>query len=372
MKKISLLLAGAAVMLMAGSVSVWADASETQEAIPMYRAYNPNSGEHFYTANPVERDSICNKGWYYEGIGWNAPITSERPVYRLYNPNAGDHHYTMNKAEQEMLVNVGWNDEGIGWYSADEEQIPLYRQYNPNAEAGSHNYTVSLAENNMLTDAGWSAEGVAWYAVPGLAADVKNPVSSYKGYDLSSVYDFNEYIALNPDAAAFAGDDLAAIRNFVENGMENGQKGKADYSDADYKKAYYHYKYPKAVKVLDEIGYDLHAAYIYAASTTYVTGSTDPSPGTEYFADYGFDNRRGNCYMFAAQFTEMARVLGYEAYQIKGFVPNYDGSDDPHSWVEVIIDGEVYVCDPSWSKNHYMRRYKEPGSPMYIKYTRMD
>ena len=131
----------------------------------MYRLYNPNSGEHFYTAAEEERDGLVRLGWRYEGIGWVAPRYSESPVYRLYNPNAGDHHYTMNADERDGLMRLGWRYEGIGWYSDDERRAPLYRQYNPNAVAGSHNYTASLAENNMLAARGWRPEGVGWYAL---------------------------------------------------------------------------------------------------------------------------------------------------------------------------------------------------------------
>jgi len=97
----------------------------------MYRLYNRNSGEHFYTADSNEKDYLVKAGWTYEGIGWVAPSYSKDPVYRLYNKNAGDHHYTMNKAERDHLISVGWSDEGIGWYSDSNQTVPLYRQYNP-------------------------------------------------------------------------------------------------------------------------------------------------------------------------------------------------------------------------------------------------
>lgn len=45
----------------------------------MYRMYNPNSGEHFYTANSFEKDSLTKSGWKYEGIGWYAPTKSNAP-----------------------------------------------------------------------------------------------------------------------------------------------------------------------------------------------------------------------------------------------------------------------------------------------------
>ncbi len=131
----------------------------------MYRLYNPNSGEHFYTKNQNERDHLKGLGWHYEGIGWNAPVKSNTPVYRLYNPNAGDHHYTTSLAEKNYLDRIGWNYEGVGWYSDDQKTVPLYRQYNPNAQSGAHNFTTSLAENNHLKAVGWRAEGIAWYGV---------------------------------------------------------------------------------------------------------------------------------------------------------------------------------------------------------------
>jgi len=133
--------------------------------ITMHRLYNPNSGEHFYTAKAGERDHLVGVGWKYEGVGWTAPATSSTPVYRLYNANAGDHHYTMKTAEKDALVKMGWKYEGVGWYSDDAKGVPLYRQYNPNAISGSHNYTANKKENDVLVTMGWKAEGIGWYGV---------------------------------------------------------------------------------------------------------------------------------------------------------------------------------------------------------------
>ena len=131
--------------------------------VNMFRLYNPNSGEHFYTANVNEKNKLVSLGWRYEGIGWKAPVKSNTPVYRLYNKNAGDHHYTKSETERDYLVKVGWKYEGIGWYSDDLKSVPLYRQYNPNAKAGSHNYTTSKQENDWLVSLGWKGEGIGWY-----------------------------------------------------------------------------------------------------------------------------------------------------------------------------------------------------------------
>ncbi|WP_248922183.1 InlB B-repeat-containing protein [Olsenella intestinalis] len=134
----------------------------------MYRLYNPYSGEHFYTASPLERDAVAAAGWSYEGVGWVAPVEEGEPVYRLYNPYGGDHHYTLSAGERDVLVTAGWNYEGVGWLSCPEDDQgaqPVWRQYNPYARTGSHNFTTSMGEHVALCEMGWRGEGVAWYGL---------------------------------------------------------------------------------------------------------------------------------------------------------------------------------------------------------------
>lgn len=139
---------------------------QEQESLAMYRLYNPNSGEHFFTSSQNERDHLVSVGWKYEGTAWKAPKTGT-PIYRLYNPNAGDHHYTGSEAEKNNLVKLGWKYEGIAWYSAPASSgKPLYRLYNPNCTgAGAHHYTASTTERDNLVKVGWKYEGIGWYGV---------------------------------------------------------------------------------------------------------------------------------------------------------------------------------------------------------------
>ena len=144
--------------------------------IPMYRCYNPWTGEHFYTASGEEYYNLCfapGGGWIAEGVGWTAPA-SGAPVYRLYNPFAegGDHHYTISFDERVHLTSLGWRYEGVGWYSASDSMgnpnpgaKPLYRQFNPYARTGTHNYTASKEENDHLVSVGWRKEGIGWYGL---------------------------------------------------------------------------------------------------------------------------------------------------------------------------------------------------------------
>ncbi len=130
----------------------------------MYRLYNPNSGEHFYTSSPVERDAVIAAGWDDEGEGWTAP-TEGVQVYRLYNAFAGEHHYTMSEIERDMLVDAGWTWEEGGWFSDYSQAVPLYRAYNPNAFANNHHYTTDWGEFQTLLSFGWQDEGIGWYGV---------------------------------------------------------------------------------------------------------------------------------------------------------------------------------------------------------------
>ncbi len=151
------------------------------ETVNMYRLYNPNSGEHFYTSKMKEAKSLINGGWKYEGVAWVAPKESSKPVYRLYNNISGEHHYTTSMREaknlyttasgnntDEDIIGQGWDFEGIGWYSADDGTA-LYRLYNPNAtgdkEPGSHHYTKSKKERDTLMAIGWRDEGIGWYGL---------------------------------------------------------------------------------------------------------------------------------------------------------------------------------------------------------------
>lgn len=151
-------------LVVLGAFGLFAASSEASADTDMLRVYNPNSGEHFYTGVPEEKNNLVQVGWADEGLGWRAPSSGDR-VYRLYNRNEGDHHYTLDTGERDWLIGLGWEDEGTGWFSDVNKGEPLLRLYNPNAKTGSHHYTHSTGERDSLVAAGWRYEGVGWYGV---------------------------------------------------------------------------------------------------------------------------------------------------------------------------------------------------------------
>ena len=142
------------------------DFTEPTSSVDMFRLYNPNSGEHFYTGNLSEKDSLINEGWNYEGVAWSAPDFSLTPVYRLYDKNAGTHRYTMDEDKRDGFIAEGWSDEGIGWYSDGNETIPVFGLYNKNAlQAGAYHFTADTSERDNLIELGWRDEGIGWYGL---------------------------------------------------------------------------------------------------------------------------------------------------------------------------------------------------------------
>ena len=129
----------------------------------MYRMYNPNTGEHFYTGDKGERQVLEAAGWKYEGVGFTFPASTGKPVYRLFQPSTGEHLYTMDENEKAALLAAGWNYEGIAFNSGNESEVPQYRLYNPNVTVGAYHFTASMEERDVLLAAGWQDQGIGFY-----------------------------------------------------------------------------------------------------------------------------------------------------------------------------------------------------------------
>ena len=131
--------------------------------------------------------------------------------------------------------------------------------------------------------------------------------------------------------------------------------------------------YPLAKQKLDQVGWDLKSAFNAAVIPYYGPNDfpKDSKTTMQWYADYGFKNGKGNCYVMAAMFCEMAKLLGYDAHQISGRVPLKAGGYGPHSWVEITFEGTTYVCDPDFAeetgRNGYMIHYNQSGTWVYQK-----
>ena len=135
----------------------------------------------------------------------------------------------------------------------------------------------------------------------------------------------------------------------------------------------------KAKAVLVTIGWDLRAAYNWSAHALpyYTLGPevTGNSVHSEWYANFGFDNHKGNCYVMAATFQKMAKLLGYDAHLVEGYIRTYNGRGR-HGWVEIDMNGTTYVFDPNFEYggygNGYQINYGMSGTFKYIDYARVD
>ena len=332
----------------------------------LYRMYNPNTGEHFYTNSVAERDSLLLNGWTYESIAWTSPTgpLAGDSIYRLYSP-AGRHFYTTDGDERDSLVKLGWRYEGVSFSSDPQRAKPVYRQYNP--RNGEHNYTTNANEARTLIALGWHDEGIAWYGMEDPDPTITHPVTIYDRTDYSAIYDFNYYIGRYPDIKqAYGNDDAGALKHFATTGILENRQGKQNYDTATYNRLKLQRMYPDAWKVLPSIGTDLRSAYNYSIRK-WVKMEIAPEKGTHYYAMMGYTGRSGNCYLMAGTFTELAKALGYDAKQVTGYVLLKNGYHSQHSWVE--IDGRVYDpdCESELKVDSFGKHYGAPGTLKYHK-----
>jgi hypothetical protein len=167
------------------------DTIESLKVTPVYRVYNPNSGEHLYTISEEEKNFLVPLGWKDEGIGWYAPLsgTNQTAIYRIYNPNSGEHFYNTDENERNTLAKAGWKVEGIAFYSDTlYKGSAIMRAFNPNATNGmSHFFTEDTQEFRYLTSIGWRDENVGMYArmVYSVTEENINGTSGITYYDMN-------------------------------------------------------------------------------------------------------------------------------------------------------------------------------------------
>ncbi|KAG5646182.1 hypothetical protein DXG03_004235 [Asterophora parasitica] len=146
--------------------------SNPTSAIPVYRAFNAQHSDHFYTTNLAEFQTVVNGGTYIsEGAPFkifSTPGFDTVPFYRLYNPELYDHFYTTNAAERDFAVNtlnyVYESVIGHVYPNTNCGGIPLHRLYN--VQLSDHVYTTTAQEVEYAKANGWNYEGVAAYIIP--------------------------------------------------------------------------------------------------------------------------------------------------------------------------------------------------------------
>ena len=132
-----------------------------------------------------------------------------------------------------------------------------------------------------------------------------------------------------------------------------------------------------ARNVLNLVGWDLKAGYDWVINHFgYHRMEENPGLGSNWYAQYGFENGGGNCYVFAAAVYQMGLLLNYDIHQVYGNHITSAYGLVGHSWLEVTLDNNLYVIDPDFEKelgrNGFLLRYGAGGTLRYNWWSRMN
>ena len=128
----------------------------------LYRVYNPNNGDHYFTIDKNEASHLVNLGWNAEGAPYKVISNNGRrtafgtAIWSVYNPNTGEHLLT-EEGEADALAQVGWTKEDVKFYTVQNGSASVVRVYNPNTNGPAHLYT-DASEANGLAKIGWSID----------------------------------------------------------------------------------------------------------------------------------------------------------------------------------------------------------------------
>ncbi|MFT3750672.1 MAG: neuraminidase-like domain-containing protein [Agriterribacter sp.] len=135
-----------------------------QNRIPLFRWYNKQTGDHFYSTSTNE--PAANLGYDQDTpfyvVVFATELPNTVPFYRLYNSQSGHHFYTTSDNEYQSAQSAsGYTSEGIECYVFDKQQpntVPLYRYRH--IMSGYHFYTTSIIAGVFITSI---FEGIACY-----------------------------------------------------------------------------------------------------------------------------------------------------------------------------------------------------------------
>jgi hypothetical protein len=142
-------------------------ATTSAQYVPLYRLYG--QGGHFYTTDARERTKWVSGGQYkHEGTAGHlatSSVAGTNEFYHLVSERNGmvDHFYTANPSERQSAMASGYRDEGsLGFISTSKQPgtVPLYRLL---GRSGDHFYTTDASERRKAIADGYKDEGIAGY-----------------------------------------------------------------------------------------------------------------------------------------------------------------------------------------------------------------
>ena len=131
--------------------------------------YNQSNGggDYFYTRNYSTLGNGSSAGLTYLGIAFNAytqSTTGSIPIYRYFNAQYVDHFYTRTPFNRNATY--GYTSEGIEFHAFSTQMpgtVPVYRYYS--SSLINHFYTTNFSLYGT-GGSGYTYEGIEFYAFP--------------------------------------------------------------------------------------------------------------------------------------------------------------------------------------------------------------
>lgn len=141
-------------------------ATQESNTVPMYRMFNQNVTDHFYTIDENETTEALSQGYIFDitshiaGYVYPYSICGASPIYRLYSASQSDHFYTQDYAEASSAQ--GYLIEGIAGFAllpsangsvttATASVSPFFLPISPAPTATSVSLTL---ESELVTSTG--------------------------------------------------------------------------------------------------------------------------------------------------------------------------------------------------------------------------
>jgi len=130
---------------------VYPQSNQAPGLTPLFRLYGA-AGDHIFTIDPGERDALVAHGYTLEGtVGYVRAQSAPgwQPLYRAWNPSSGQHLYTQDVSEFNAL-SPSWAREGVTFYLLSPSQAGS--AVNTTYDLDGDVLTVTDADNHTVTN----------------------------------------------------------------------------------------------------------------------------------------------------------------------------------------------------------------------------
>ena len=274
----------------------------------VYRFYDPDNGDHFYTSSETEKNNIIanNPAYHFEDIAFKVDTSSNNssPLYRFYKLSNGAHVYTISDADKATYLSEPnlYSYEGVAFNvsTSSSSTQPVYRLQNN--VTGNYVDTASLDEkNNILVK--WPGidtfVGIAYYiygnANPGTPVYRFYNMINYSHFFTTSSAEKDHIIATWPDVYSYEG---IAYNMYYASGANTAPLYRF-YSSANN----YHF-FTSSLTEKNSIIANMSSTYTYEGIAYYVSNSS-----TSAAPVYRFCNKVNGSHFWTISASEKDHIL---------------------------------------------------------------